>query len=222
MRELRTRILLRPQVREGLHCIDFNSDVWSEDVTVSPDYVIPQLSVHITALARVKLWKLLQGIVDKGGRIYYTDTDSVVCSGVDLPVGPGLGALKLEAVIHRAAFVLPKLYLVETEMPDEKKTEERHLRIKSKGMGPGIRLGVEGDDPLDGQLSEAEFLDVTQRGLPLSRHRITRLKESLNAFAKSQTEFPRIVPSPKQIRSAYDKRTVLPDFTTKPLYIEQW
>lgn len=222
MREQRSKILVHPSLRDGLKAIDMHSDVWSEDVTVSPSYIIPQLSVHITALARVKLWKLLKKIVDGGGRIYYTDTDSVVCAGVELPTGPGLGALKLEATIHRASFVLPKLYLVETEEADEKKTEETHLKIKSKGMGPGIRLGVDGDDPLNKQLSEKEFLDVTRNGLVLSRHRLTRLKESLREYAKSSTEFPRVVASPKQMRSAYDKRTVMLDFDSKSVYVDQW
>lgn len=222
MRVLRTMILMRPELHEGMTPIDFDSDVWSEDVMLNPSYIIPQLAVHIVALARVKLWNLNNSVVQAGGRLYYNDTDSLVTAGVNLPTGPGLGALKLEKTIHRAAFVLPKLYLIETEEPNKKKTAEKHLTIKSKGMGPGIRIGEAGDDPLDKQLSEEEFRSVTLHGGTITRHRLTKLAEGLRDFAKSRTEFPRVIASPKSIKSAYDKRVIKADFDTEPLYLEQW
>lgn len=222
MKEQRTKILMRPELHEGMTPIDLESDVWSEDVNLSPSYIVPQLASHIVALARRKLWYLNAEVVNQGGRLYYNDTDSLVVAGVEMDTGPGLGALKVEATIHRAQFVLPKLYLVETDETNKNKLKQAHLRIKSKGMGPGIRLGVEGDDPFDKQLSEEDFRNVTMQGAVITRHRLTKLLEGLRDYAKEKTEFPRVIETTKSIKSAYDKRIVKEDFDTEPLYLEQW
>lgn len=217
MREERSRFIIHPDEIDGLTPIDFNADIWSEGVRVTPSYIVPQLAVHITALARRQLWSILSDVVKQGGRIYYCDTDSVVCSGVELPTGKQLGALKLENTITRAEFVLPKLYLIETEETSGKKKREKNLKVKAKGMGPGIRVGEAGEDELDGQLTEREFHDLVKNGVPIQRHRMTKFREALSDFVKKKMEFPRIIPSPKQIQSQYDKRTVLDDFDTVPI-----
>mgnify|MGYP003575035696 CR=1 FL=1 len=222
MVEERSRILIAPESPLGLVCMDMAADVWSENIYIDPPYIVAQLSAHVTAVARVRLWELLTSILKQGGRIYYTDTDSVVCSGVTLSTGTGLGELKLESTITHAEFVLPKLYLVETVEKQKRKTEEVHTKVKAKGMGPGIRIGVEGDDPLDGQLSTKEFVDLVQTGAVLSRFRLTKLKESLRDYTKKSHSFPRVVPSPKQLRTVYDKRTVLENYDTAPLQVAAW
>lgn len=218
MREERERIVIHPENVVGLTPIDLTTDVWLEDVRVAPSYIVPQLAVHITALARRQLWTILNDVVKRGGRIYYCDTDSVICSGVDLPVGKQLGALKLENVVTRAEFVLPKLYLIETEEESKKKKREKRIKVKAKGMGPGIRVGLNaGDDELDGQLSESEFHDMVKRGVPIQRHRLTKFRESLAALVKEKLSFPRIIASTKTIQTIYDKRQTLNDYNTKPL-----
>lgn len=223
MKENRSRILVHPDSPTGLKCIDLECDVWQDEVHVSPSYIVPQLSVHVTALARVGLWKSLKYVLDHGGRIYYTDTDSVVCSGVELPTSGELGGLKLEAKITRAEFVLPKLYLIETEEADGKKKRESHLKIKAKGMGPGIRVSEAGDDELNKQLSEKEFIDLVTKGVPIQRHRLSKLREGLRDFSSKALSFPRVVHSPKKIQSEYDKRTVdIQTWDTLPLRLEQF
>lgn len=220
MREERSRFVIHPDDVEGKTPIDFNSDIWSEDVKVTPSYIVPQLAVHITALARRQLWTILNDVVKNGGRIYYCDTDSVVCSGVKLDTGKQLGALKLENTITRAEFVLPKLYLIETEEESKRKRSEPHIKVRAKGMGPGIRLGEAGDDSYDGQLSEREFLNLVKNGAPIQRHRLTKFREGLKDFVKSKTTFPRIIASTKQIKSSYDKRIVLDDLDTMPIQMK--
>lgn len=218
MKEERNRFVVHPDDIEGLTPIDFTADIWSEDVRVTPSYIVPQLAVHITALARRQLWTILNGVLRAGGRIYYCDTDSVVCSGVKLPTGKQLGALKLENVIDRAEFVLPKLYLIETREESKKKKREPFLKVKAKGMGPGIRVGDNlGDDDLDGQLSEREFFDMVRNGTPIQRHRLTKFREALSDFLKKKLDFPRVISSPKTIQSSYDKRLVLDDYDTAPI-----
>ena len=229
MKEDRKKFVISPPSIEGLTPINFEADLWEQDTVVSPTYIVPQLSTHVTALARARLWEIMQGVIDKGGRVYYTDTDSVVCSGVELPTSKALGGLKLESTITRGEFVLPKLYLVETEEPKRKnkdgtskKQREEHVTIKSKGLGPGIRTSEDGDDPLAGELSEAEWHDLVQRGVPIQRHRLSKLNESLREYVRSQTSFPRIIATSKQINSEYDKRTVLDDYDTVPKILKMF
>ena len=223
MKEERTKVWLHPESPVGLTCIDLDSDLWYEKVHMSPNYVVPQLSVHVTALARARLWELLQSVHEQGGRVYYCDTDSIVCSGegVELPTSTELGGLKLEATITRAEFVLPKLYLIETTEDQKGKRKEANIKVRSKGMGPGIRTDALGDDPLDGQLSEEEFHQLVRHGMTINRERMAKFKESLNQYAKEMMEFPRLTPSSKQIRSQYDKRLVLDNLDTAPIILSQ-
>ena len=217
MRELRQMFVIHPADVEGMTPVDFESDIWSREEIVSPNYIVPQIAVHITALARRQLWEILNGVVRRGGRIYYCDTDSVVCSGVKLKTGGKLGQLKLEEQITRAQFVLPKLYLLETVGENKRKKEEANIKVKAKGMGPGIRVGELTEDVLDGQLSEAEFVDAVKNGCKIERHRISKFKESLREYSKGALTFPVIKPADKQIRSAYTKRQVLDGGDTRPI-----
>lgn len=219
MKVNRQKIVIHPSSPEGKVPINFEADIWAEETVVNPIYVLPQMSVHVCAVARARLWEINWDVIQKGGRIYYSDTDSLICAGATLETGSDLGALKHEATIKRGVFTLPKLYLVETTEANEDKQLEKHLKIKSKGMGPGIRIDEEGDDPYDGQLSEKDFFELVRKGVPIQRHRITKLKEALNEFAKNATQFPRVIPSTKAMKSSYDKRTVLDDYNTAPISV---
>lgn len=220
MREERQKVVINPGTIEGMSCLDLEADVWTEDVYVAPTYIVPQISTHITALARARLWRLLNAVVLTGGRIYYADTDSLFISGCELPTSTGLGGLKLESIVTRARFVLPKLYLIETKEAQTRKTKEANIKVKAKGMGPGIKTGQDGKaDPFDGQLSELEFQNLTKFGITLNRNRLSKFKEGLREYAKDATSFPRIKASPKAVRTAYDKRMVLEDFDTSPFVL---
>lgn len=267
MKENRTKVVIHPSSPEGKKCINFEADVWAENVIVTPLYIVPQLSVHVTSLARARLWEINWKVLKGGGRIYYNDTDSLVGSGAKLETGTDLGALKHEATITRAVFALPKLYLIETREKQKKKTREVNVKVKAKGLSPGIpvslaevvgRLGItevaalagapvaevrrwlkegtpaeairklgirqdeEGDDPLAGQLSEQDFFDLVRRGVPIMRHRITKLKEALNAYARQATMFPRVISTPKEMKSQYNKRIILDDYNTRPFSLRMF
>ena len=221
MKEDRTSIVVHPDELEGLTPIDLDSDVWTKETQLCANYVAPQLSIHVTALARIRLWEKMQDILDQGGRIYYCDTDSIVTSGVEIPTGAKLGQWELENKITRAEFVLPKLYLVETLEENEAKRKEKNLKIKAKGLGPGLPMGNLGDDLFAGQLSEKDFVRLCISQEPIKRHRLTKFKESLAAYSKEALSFPRVVATEKQLQSDYDKRVVLRGFNTRPLQISQ-
>ena len=66
----------------------------------------------VTSYARLFMSKVKLDILNKGGHIYYTDTDSIV---TDIPleeslVGPKLGQFKLEYEIKEGYFISAKIY----------------------------------------------------------------------------------------------------------------
>ena len=71
------------------------------------------ISAAITAYARIHMSKLKLEILNRGGELYYSDTDSIV-TNLELPnsmVSPNkLGLLKLEHVLYEAIFISNKLY----------------------------------------------------------------------------------------------------------------
>jgi hypothetical protein len=65
---------------------------------------------YVTAYSRLLLVKYLEQVIELGGRIYYTDTDSLV-TDIVLPETPDeLGNLKLEETFLEAEFLAPKVY----------------------------------------------------------------------------------------------------------------
>ena len=87
------------------------------------------ISAAVTAYGRIHMCKLKLDILSKGGKIYYSDTDSIV-TDIELPdnmVSPNeLGKLKLEHNITDGIFISGKLYSI----LDEKGS---HV-IKAKGV----------------------------------------------------------------------------------------
>lgn len=69
----------------------------------------------ITSYARIYMNKIKLNILERGGKIYYSDTDSIVTDldleiiNLDL-VGKGLGQFKLEYLIKEAYFISNKTY----------------------------------------------------------------------------------------------------------------
>lgn len=73
----------------------------------------------VTAYARIYMSKVKEDILNKGGNIYYTDTDSIV---TDMPldsnlVGDGLGKFKLEYKIKQGYYISNKTYYVDLLEP---------------------------------------------------------------------------------------------------------
>jgi hypothetical protein len=89
------------------HDIDRNIDVFN-DVSIV-------ISAMITSYARVHMSKIKLLILKHGGKIFYSDTDSIV-TDLDLSiidnnlVGKGLGQFKLEYLIKEGYFMSNKTY----------------------------------------------------------------------------------------------------------------
>lgn len=102
-------------------------------------YILPYLASYITSRARVKLYeKFLEVGQDN---VWYCDTDSIITSK-PLPVGSGLGDLKLEYNIKHGVFLQPKAYCLELATPirDDKGTFISQI-IRVKGM-KDVKVGI--------------------------------------------------------------------------------
>lgn len=94
--------------------------IWYAEEDSDAVYIIPQISARITSLSRQLLYRGMMRAEQKGGRVYYTDTDSLV-TDVELETSTELGALKDEFPEHsgriRGWFIGPKLYLLTADPP---------------------------------------------------------------------------------------------------------
>jgi hypothetical protein len=116
----REKIVLGSEMLIGADpCDPFNPDcnVWKVPTINDSDYIIPQISAHITALARCKLYSYLK-IAISLGELAYCDTDSIITTA-DLShlVSASLGALKDEGKGEKfsGVFLQPKLYCLKSD-----------------------------------------------------------------------------------------------------------
>jgi len=203
---------------------DVDCDVWYRAKKVEPPYVIPQISAHVTSLARIRLWKFMKMVFELGGKLWMTDTDSII-TNVKMPSSGELGALKDEYPGEPLRFraVQPKVYLLEKEKPFK---GEHETKCKKKNRCDG-----DPDKCKCGMCHGCAHHKVTFKGLPKSRRRkdifeilvsgletfYQRLEKVRGMARRSFDGPPQMVVVSRSIVSKYEKREVLPDGTTKPL-----
>lgn len=157
------------------------------------------IASYVTAYARIHMHRQLEAC---GDDIYYTDTDSLFTTR-ELPTGRGLGELKLEYECGSACFLLPKTYVAEGV---EGKVSKK---IVMKGFDKKKISGFTYDD----------FLQCLQGDLK----RLRVVQEPKFATFKTAVRMGKLVTmtkaSHRQIRSQYDKRIVLKDWSTKPIEV---
>lgn len=88
-------------------------------------YILPRIASAITAQARIEMHKWFMRIFNKGGDIWYCDTDSIV-TNISLPTGEELGEMDLEGELKEGLFLAPKIYAERYDNDDE--------LVKAKGM----------------------------------------------------------------------------------------
>ena len=69
----------------------------------------------IAAKARIKLNNSLQRVIDDGGKLYYTDTDSIFAGYKDNRLGSELGDVKWSHVYEDGVFISSKFYYLKGE-----------------------------------------------------------------------------------------------------------
>ncbi len=136
---------------DGWYFFPFNSDtdlgLWKmlDDkrkvvIQDSPKAII-SLASYTTSYARMKLFDAVTDILKRGGRVFYTDTDSVF-TDIQLEESDDLGKLKLEHYGYITP-IAPKMYEFEEIGTDEEDRFEiiNHI-IKVKGVSrPGSIAG---------------------------------------------------------------------------------
>lgn len=101
-------------------------DAEFKDVSIST-------AAAVTSYARIYMSKIKLLIHDLGGKVYYTDTDSIV-TNIELPehlVGKGLGQFKLEHKIQEAYFISNKTYFLRTY---DNKVTKKAKGVKSDSL----------------------------------------------------------------------------------------
>lgn len=184
-------------------------DVWYKSEHVDAPYIIPQIAAHITALARVRLWQFMKLVKEAGGRIYYSDTDSVI-TDVSMPSTTELGGFKDEypGVRLKGSFVQPKVYMLEADggFPDKDKPQQEWEteKVTMKGFPKQLRTKAN--------------LAKLRAGETLSYDRLEKVRTlAREGFHRG----PLMATVKKSFKSAYDKRVVYSDGSTSPIVLDQ-
>lgn len=102
--------------------------VWYFEEESDASYIMPQLSSYVTSYSRIALRRFMMQAINKGGKVYYVDTDSVI-TDVELETTTKLGGLKLEESGKDGIFVAPKLYALADKVV-AKGFEREHRTLK--------------------------------------------------------------------------------------------
>jgi hypothetical protein len=186
---------------------DPESLLWRAEEQSDAPYVMPQISARVTALARVRLYRGMLEAVKRGGKVAYTDTDSIITTA-ELPTGPELGALKDEIPEHSGKlvgkFIGPKVYVLTSASNPEFFWEgEFFEKVKAKGLERRTRESVE-------RLASGGMV------------RQMRL-EKVGTLARSDfTKGPHLRSVPRRILKTSGKREMFENGSTTPFTMEMW
>ena len=132
---------------------------------IKSEYIQVQVASYVTSRARLVLLKALRDVVNRGGNVYYCDTDSIVC---DIELDPSmvdgskLGFWDLEGRPVKGLFIRPKVYTEVYE--DEKET------VKFKGVSK------ETQEELDYNFYESIYTDLEEQDkdfIVVEKNRVT-------------------------------------------------
>lgn len=172
---------------------DYANPFYEVEKVIFAPYVQPQIAAHITAYARMELFRYLT-YAEKHGGVWYCDTDSIVCQN-PLPkswVHPTRqGKLKLERKVLDGVYILPKLYA--------ERSEDGSETLKSKGMLKEFIDGTTFDfyDKLLDRFQNDETELLLYDNMPNRRHMLSAMKtnQDLDNPVMARKAIRRDVPS---------------------------
>lgn len=86
---------------------EFN--LYQMEVEDNKPFSYVQISAFVTCYARIILYEWFEEVLRQGGKLFYCDTDSIVCDR-SLKTSKELGGMDLESMIKEAIFLNPKTY----------------------------------------------------------------------------------------------------------------
>lgn len=202
-----------------------DSPIWYAEEEVDAPYIMPQIAARVTALARCRLYRGMLSAIQRGGTVYYCDTDSII-TDVALDSSTKLGEWKDEGAdwaksldeelkkrgfephgwdtlsgrLH-GEFIGPKLYMLEIQNVDPK--GKKWEKVKAKGLQDRTRSTVE---------SLARGERVYQKRL-----------EKIGSLAKAGfMRGPRMQNVPRRLLLDQGKRHILDNGETKPYTVRMW
>lgn len=187
---------------EIVDVVDLDHNLFKVKTESKGNFFIPQISIHVTALAQLRLYKFMEMLLDKGKIVSYCDTDSLFTDGF-LPTSNKLGDMKNEYEFISGYFMLPKTYCIVKK--------DGTVKVKAKGFMRDFQK----------QLNEKSFKKALFKK-DYSDFKITSDIETFNTMKTSFVRHKNFVSTDvrkKSIHAVYDKRKILKDFNTDPLII---
>lgn len=190
------------QEKDVVGIVDLDHNLFKVKSESRGNFFIPQISIHVTALAQLRLYEFMEKLLNKGKRISYCDTDSLFTDGY-LPTSNKLGDMKKEYGFSSGYFLLPKTYCVVKS--------DGSVKVKAKGFTRDFQK----------QLSEKSF----KKALFKKDYSDFKIESSIDSFNSMKTSFVRhhnFVSTDrrkKSIHAKYNKRKILKDYNTTPLII---
>lgn len=194
------------KIKEMSGIYDFYSDLYFKDSISKSKKIKPYISAHITSLARVKLFRLMQEV--GFNHVYYCDTDSIYTDvKINNNINNDLGGLKLEHICKDYHFVLPKFYWGKNVSDED--VEKRYLKMKGY------------DRETVQKLDDNFIVEISKGNKSVTSIKLAGIKECIRnnanligeGFFKDRIEI-------KSVITEYDKRILVGDNDSVPLKIE--
>jgi hypothetical protein len=165
---------------------------------------LPAIATRVTALAQLKLYKGIEHIKNRGGTVYYTDTDSMV-TDTKMNTSNRLGDWGIKTEMTRGVFFAPKAYCYEYTKDGKTRIEQ-----KIKGFSHDFARTLTFEDFQKALPPWNDYSSFEENSMhPSSFKEIsTRHLQGFSTVVKTRT-----------IKKGYDKRLVNNDYSTAPLLI---
>lgn len=196
--------------------------------TIKGDTYFPNHSngiwaVYVTALAKTSVYEGYQSVLKGGGKLLYSDTDSILYNGKRglLNEGKELGEWKLEGRYKYGRFYLPKTYFLVDE--------DNIGYVTAKGI-PLDRNFLDDhfylNDGLEGFKEHVKLEGIFNYRLCFLKNGRVMVRKPVKFKEASRRVHNRVKPNTwvyvdKTFRSDYTKRVVIEGGETRPLYIKK-